>query len=114
MKRALFFLPLLLSRAHALSFEVGAGVGQYQPYGNGIWFQKGFAYNLRLTGPVVSFGLTGQMRPWLRYGVRYLDLGSMSSNSTDTPSDANYNGVNGCNGSCWPMANYVGHGSVQG
>ncbi len=115
MKRALFFLPLLLTPAHALSFEVGAGVGQYQPAPNGIWYQKGFGYDLHLTGPVVSFGVVGQLRPWLRYGIRYLDLGSMSSNSTDTPSDANYNGVRqACNGKCWPMANYVGHGSVQG
>ena len=100
--------------AHALTFELGAGLRQYQAAPNGIWYQRGFGYNLHLTGPVISFGVIGQIRPWLRYGVRYLDLGSESTNSIDTPSDANYNGMNGCVGRCWPLANFVGHGEVQG
>lgn len=115
MKRIIVIGALLMSTtAKAMQFELGAGLRQYQPAPNGIWYQRGFGYDLHLTGPVVSFGFGGTLRPWLRYGVRYLDLGSESSNSTDTPSDANYNGANGCVGRCWPLANYVGHGSVQG
>ncbi|MHB1952344.1 MAG: hypothetical protein ACYCOU_01230 [Sulfobacillus sp.] len=116
----IIFAALTTAPAHALQFELGAGLRQYQAAPNGIWYQRGFGYNLNLTGPVISFGLTGQLRPWLRYGVRYLDLGSMSSNSTDTPSDQNYlygpetMGRDPCAGTCWPLANYVGHGSVQG
>ncbi|MHB2009470.1 MAG: hypothetical protein ACYCOX_15685, partial [Acidobacteriaceae bacterium] len=107
---------LLLGRAaHALQFEVGAGLRQYQAAPNGIWYQRGFGYDLHLTDPAISFGITGPLRPWLRYGIRYIDLGGATSNSTDTPSDANYNGARqACNGSCWPLANYSGHGSVQG
>lgn len=100
--------------AHALRMELGAGERQYQPAPPGIWYQPGFPYVLTLTGPVVSIGVVGRIYPWLRYGVRYINLGNSASLSIDTPSDRNYNGADGCNGVCWPLAQYDGHGSVQG
>ncbi|MHB8565220.1 MAG: hypothetical protein ACYDDA_15090 [Acidiferrobacteraceae bacterium] len=111
---ALGALLLTSTVAHALRLELGAGERQYQPAPPGIWYQPGFPYALTLTGPVVSIGIVGQLRPWLRYGVRYIDLGDSASLSSDTPSDRNYNGATGCNGVCWPLAQYSGHGSVQG
>jgi len=99
-----------------MSLELGAGERQYQPSPNGVWYQKGVApYTLDLAGPVWSVGVSGKATPWARYGVRYVNLGNASSDSWDTPVDANYDGAeHRCFGKCLPLARYVGHGSVQG
>lgn len=104
-------------KAHALKLELGAGFRQYQAAPSGVWYQKGVggAYTLDLAGSVWSAGVSGTVRPWLRYGLRYIRLGGAYSNSLDTPVDANYDGAeHRCFGKCLPLARYVGHGSVQG
>ena len=100
--------------ASAMHLEAGGGVRWYTPTANGTWYQKGLPYNLRLTGLTGSVGVTGRINRHLRWSARYVYLGLASSNSLDT-GDPNYNPqTQGCNGKCWPLANFTGHGTVQG
>lgn len=113
---------LVCTSASAESFfqvEAGLGAAAYSRGPDGLWIQDGFEHKLHLTAPAVEVGLTGdlyQARHWgLSWHVDWVWLGTIKSQGLATPSDANYNPVTkGCNGPCWPLANYMGSGHDQG
>lgn len=99
--------------ANAAHIEVGAGLSQSRTNGNGIWYQEGFAHDLKLRSPVFMVGITGDLSPHVAWHLDAVHLGSYSVDSWDTPNDANYSG-SGYRGTPLPMAHYIGSGSVYG
>ena len=117
METLIALIVLLFSTtASAWQFEAGIGQTTYNPVANGTWYQDGFQHTLNLKHSSFMLGVTGRVNSWLIWHTDYEYLGRASENSWDTPSDANYNPStpNHCNGPCLPLANYVGHGRVQG
>jgi hypothetical protein len=108
--------------AHAqdwFQFEAGIGAAAYQRGPDGLWVQDGFEHKLHLTAPAIEVGLTGDLYQATHWGLSWHAdwawLGTIKSQSLATPSDANYNvTTKGCNGPCWPLANYNGTGHDQG
>lgn len=108
--------------AYAESFfqiEAGIGGSAYQRGPDGLWIQDGFEHDLHLTAPAIEAGLTGNIYQASRWGVSwhadYVWLATVHTQGLATPSDANYNlQTKSCNGSCWPMANYLGSGHNSG
>lgn len=117
-------LALLFSMAaHAESwfeFEAATGESFFQTQGDGTWYQARFPHTLDLAFGAVEAGFTGDLierdRWMLSWHIDYAYLGHPSSNAIATPSDANYSrtSVTGCNGPCWPLADFVGHGNING
>lgn len=108
--------------AHAQSFfqiEAGIGGAGYSDGGDGYWQQDRFEHKLQLTAPAFEVGITGDLYQTARWGISYhVDwawLGTIHTQSLATPSDTNYNpsSTTGCNGKCWPLANYQGSGHAQ-
>jgi hypothetical protein len=102
-----------------IQFEAGIGGADYARGSDGLWVQDGFEHKVNLTAPAVEVGVTGDLYQASSWGVSWhLDwswLGTIHSQSLATPSDANYNlQTKGCNGKCWPLANYMGSGHDQG
>lgn len=111
------FLMLLSAPSLAASgtFEIGGGVTNYEPVGNGIWYQKGFPYRLKLRSAAWMLGWQQPITERLVLHVDWVSLGAATSNSWDTPVDANYNSKEErCYGECVSMANFVGRGSASG
>ena len=99
--------------------EIGIGGAAYQHSANGMWYQDGFQHRFDLTAPAIEVGLTGDLYQASHWGVSWHAdwawLGQIHTQAMATPSDANYNPVTkGCNGKCWPLANYLGSGHDQG
>ncbi|WP_434715522.1 hypothetical protein [Paraburkholderia sp. A3RO-2L] len=111
-----------VTSAHAESFfqiEAGIGGAAYQHSANGLWYQDGFQHSFDLTAPAIEAGFTGDLYQASHWGVSwhadYAWLGTVHTQAMATPSDANYNPVTqGCNGKCWPLANYMGSGHDAG
>jgi hypothetical protein len=113
----------LACAAHAESFfavEVSLGGSAYEHGPNGLWYQDGFQHRFDLTAPAIEAGFTGdlyQAEHWgLSWHLDYAWLGMIHTQAMATPSDQNYNAnsPNHCNGSCWPLANYLGSGHDSG
>ncbi len=113
---------LLLALAlpvHAADLEVGIGASLYKDRGDGYWVQEAFQHKMDLGGQAFTMGVTGDVAQYgdigLAWHLAYVRLGTVHTQSMATPSDANYNArTKGCNGKCWPLANYVGTGNDQG
>lgn len=114
-----YLLMALLLAASApvcahLSPEVGIGFAHATARHNGTWYQQAFAYRLRLNKPSILVGMRYDTGHW----TAHLDavwLSTYSSDAWAVTSDANYNpGANTCNGSCLPLAHYMGHGWAGG
>jgi hypothetical protein len=102
-----------------LSLEGAIGGSDYARGPDGLWIQQGFEHKVNLTAPAVEGGLTGniiQRQYWgIDWHADFAWLGTIHSQSMATPSDANYNTTTkGCNGPCWPLANYIGSGHDMG
>ncbi|MCG5072295.1 hypothetical protein [Paraburkholderia tagetis] len=110
------------SQAHAEDFfqvEAGIGGAAYQHGANGLWFQDGFQHRFDLTAPAIEAGFTGDIYQSEHWGISWHAdwawLGTIHTQALATPDDANYNPVTkGCNGKCWPLANYLGSGHDMG
>lgn len=116
MRKLLAFLAtfLLCTAVQAANLEVGVGASYATSSANGTWWQKGFPYKLGLTSPAFMIGATGSLSPNLDWHLDALYLGHFTSDSWDTPNDANYNASSPthCNGACLPLVHYVGSGDI--
>ena len=112
----ILFGLFIWNHAKAMEMELGIGQTHFSHTPNGTWWQQGFPYKLDMSHLADSIGMTGRINSWLRWHTDYESLGRASENSWDTPSDANYSITtpNHCNGTCLPLANYVGSGSIRG
>ena len=108
--------------AHAelpIHLEAGAGGAAYSRGQDGYWVQEHFQHKLQLTAPAFEVGVTGDLYRAKRWGLSWHAdwawLGQIHTQSLATPSDENYNptSVTGCNGECWPLANFRGTGHAQ-
>ena len=109
--------------AHAqdwFQFEVGVGVGLANDMGDGTWIQDGSPDNReKLTFPVVTAGITGELYRHgsvdVRYHADYAYLGEQRASVMGVPDDQ-YNGqthsITGYQGERFSPFN--GHGHVQG
>lgn len=99
--------------AHALEFEIGTGVTQYEKQPNGVWYQNGFPSDIDLTGTTISIGVSHQVGS-LRYRIEYLSLGQAMSNAIAT-TDQNYSPkyVATCGSEC-EVLKFHGLGDVWG
>lgn len=99
-----------------VSVELGAGISHSQPRANGIWYQKGNPYFLKLNSQAFELNVKWRVTQHLSLIAGAVDLGTRRSDSWDTPRDSNYTGVTAhpCNGPCLPLTHYVGHGGVRG
>lgn len=112
------------SQAHAQSwfqFEAGIGESFFSTRGNGVWYQEGFPYSLKLNFPAIEAGITGDLYQrdyWgISYHLDYVWLGRVSSDAWAT-SDENYDQtrhtcIRACTGSN-RLARFVGTGTAQG
>ncbi len=120
MKRFLLAAAIMLSAflpAHAATQpEIGIGITHSVAQPDGVWYQQRFSHTLKLDSPAFMLGARGDVLPWLAWHADAVWLGRFTSNSQDTPNDANYSASSstGCNGQCLPMANYIGSGTVYG
>ena len=112
----LLLLCLLPWCARSAQLEIGAGFAHASPRVNGVWYQQGFPYRLRLDPPVAELGVVQSLSSHAAIHVDAVWLGSYASDSLDTPVDGNYNrsSPTHCNGACLPLAHYVGRGSLGG
>lgn len=108
------FTTLWAGYAAAAEMELSAGQSTYQKAGNGIFYQNGFENEFQLQSNSVGLGFTDYITDSVRYHAGYMNLGWVSSYAKAVPVDANYNGVNGCNGPCLPLATWHGSGKVEG
>lgn len=111
-------LALLLftgSLARAQGLTLLAGPCQSTPQSNGVWYQKGFPYELNMATPCLGLRYdSARFGPW-SYSLGYLNFGRISSSAEATASDDNYNtATQACNGECWPMSHWFGNGGTQG
>lgn len=99
-----------------VQIELGAGISHAGIRTNGNWYQQGFPYTLRTESPAVEVNLRWQIKPSTDLIVGAVDLGRYSSDSLDTPNDANYSGnaAHPCIGACLPLAHYMGSGHLWG
>ncbi|MDT6962947.1 hypothetical protein QTN24_15725 [Cupriavidus sp. SZY C1] len=124
MKKLLLSVALIASTlfplaAHALDFEVGAGVARYTTRGNMMWYQEGFPHTLDLNAPAFEAGLADNFYQNGRFGIdwhaSYVYMGNVHSDAIATPVDSNYDKVNKtCFGECYAMSRYVANGHNQG
>jgi len=113
-------VALVTTSAHAVDFELGAGVSTYQAQGDGTWYQQGMPHNLGLSAPVLMAGFAGALYASNNWGVdwhvNYVSLGHVSSDCTCTPIDENYSTKlhQKLNLYDVPDARFVGNGNAQG
>lgn len=121
------YLTLLVVMCFAASSHAGewtatAGTTRFTPHDDGVWYQKAFPYSLDMTSG--SYGIRYDMQPseagW-SVGGGFQRLGSVSSSALAValdgrePGDGGYNSATqSCNGECWPLSRWYGHGSVKG
>lgn len=101
--------------------EIGAGIVQFTPYGDGTWYQLGMQHRLGLAARSVTAGLTGS---WIDHGTLgldwhadYVDFGSASSSCACTPLDSNYDTATHSlrpEAVAVPNATFIGHGRARG
>ena len=98
---------------HAVDFEIGTGVTQYEKQPNGVWYQNGFPSDMDMTGTAISIGVSKQYGS-LRYRIEYLSLGQVMSNANAT-TDQNYSPhyVSTCGSTC-EVNKFQGWGDVWG
>lgn len=105
-------LVLVSVGASAAEFSpfVEAGVTQFGDQGNGIWYQKGLPYDLKLTSPMLKLGVRVSR---LSFGYAY--LGRAKTDCLCTPTDANYSlAENKLIDPSEPLTRFKGSGHVHG
>lgn len=114
MKHIIFIAIAFFSMAaNALDLELSVGTTKFGQTDNGIWYQNGFDHTLDLQSPSYSIGVSTYLTSGMRGRLEYTYLGNTSIKARGV-ADANYNGVDGCNGSCWNINHYHTSGSVRG
>lgn len=118
---ALLIATFSVASSAASFFEVEAGIGgtMTERGPDGRWIQDGLPHDAIKAAPAFEVGFTGnlyQAEHWgLDWHADWAWLGSVRTNSLDTPDDRNYNTLTkACNGPCMPLANYRGTGHDQG
>jgi hypothetical protein len=116
---ASLLIAYVCASAGAVDFEAGIGASLYKDRGDGWWVQEAFPHKMELAAPSFQIGLTGDLIQRGRFGIAWHAdwawLGTVHTQSYATASDANYNlKEKRCNGSCWPMSNFIGSGHDQG
>lgn len=104
----------LLCPAHAAQLELGLGITQATPVGNGGWYQLGLPHHLDLRSSTWSVGLVHDLAPQWRGRVQYVNLGMYRSDAMAADRDEDYSPaahacLPGCN-----VARYIGNGSANG
>ena len=96
--------------------ELGVGLSHADVRSNGTWYQQGFAHALHTDAPTLEVNAQWTVTPRTSLRLGVVNLGHVSSDSWDTPNDANYSGhaAHPCNGPCLPLAHYMGAGHVWG
>jgi hypothetical protein len=96
--------------ALALAFVLEAGATHFQTHANGVWFQEGLPYALRVTSPTLGVGV--RREDW-KAGVTY--LGKVESKALATVRDVDYDPDNRrCIARCDALATFSGRGDVWG
>lgn len=124
MKTAIALLALAVSAGaygSDVHLELGAVMTRYGIQSDGIWYQLGMPHRLELNGRAFELGATGDAYASDNWGVAwhadYVNLGQLRSQCSCTTIDADYStqtrSLVGRHGYV-PVANYAGHGSVQG
>lgn len=108
--------------AYAGGVTVQAGTTRFTHHGDGVWYQEAFPYSLDMTSG--AWGIrydTAKTESGWSFGGGFQRLGTVSSSALAvaldgrTPDDGGYNSVTKtCNGKCWPLSRWYGHGSVKG
>jgi hypothetical protein len=115
------FLVLLCFQASAGEWTSLTGISKFTPHGDGVWYQKAFPYELRMSSPSMGlrYDTTGPLG--LKYGAGFMRLGSVKTSAEAValdgvaPDDGGYNpATKACNGTCWPTSHWYGSGQVQG
>lgn len=103
--------------AEAVDIELSGGYSKLTKGDNGIWYQDPFPSTIRLTSYSGSLGVRFNKEDNNYWRAGYMYLGRGNSEAEATASDENYNPNNPptyCNGKCWDMSHWYGHGTVQG
>jgi len=96
--------------ALALAFFVEAGATHFQTHANGVWFQEGLPYALRVTSPTLGLGV--RKDHWT-VGATY--LGKAEGKALATVRDSDYDPVSKrCIDRCDALATFTGRGDVWG
>lgn len=112
-----FILMFVFSIAQASGFELIGGYSQLGKGPNGTWYQEPFEHEVELRSPSGGIGFRWDENYDGYWRAGYLYLGRARSRAVATASDENYNPNNPptyCNGRCWDMSHWYGHGTVQG
>ena len=111
-----------LAPAYAEGFTLQAGTTRFTPHGDGVWYQEAFPYSLDMTSGAwgVRYDTPKTESGW-SFGGGFQRLGTVSSSALAValdgrvPDDGGYNSqTKTCNGRCWPLSRWYGHGSVKG
>ena len=114
----LAFCVLFISyQAQGFDVELSGGYSKLGKGPNGTWYQDPFPSEIELTSLSGSIGtiFNKSDRDYWRTGYMYLGRGR--SRAVATASDENYapnKPPTYCNGNCWDMSHWYGHGTVQG
>lgn len=112
--KILFILLLLVSMAGraATTVEASVGVSASTPQHNGIWYQKGFPYQLHTTTNTVSLGLRTDVTDHIALHAAAYRFGNISSDAWAVTHDALYDAQSPthCPTVCPPLAHYMGRG----
>ena len=111
-------LTFLSKPVHAVEIETAIGISHYTDRGDGYWYQDAFQHELKLTAPTFEIGVTQnvyqQGNSGLDLHADWIWLGTIHTQAWAT-GDSNYNlQKKGCNGACWPLADFLGSGHDQG
>lgn len=114
-----FFALLFCSNAFGVTLLLGGS--QFTAQDDGVWYQKAFPYELKMTSPSVGLRYDTKRYGAWGYSAGYQYLGYVSSYAIATgidgrvPGDRGYNPeTQKCNGECGYLSHWYGKGDVQG
>ena len=116
-KCVLFLIALLSFPVEAFDIELSGGYSKLGKGPNGTWYQEPFPYDVELKSISGSVGTIFNKQDGNYWRAGYMYLGRGRSRAVATASDENYapnNPPTYCNGNCWDMSHWYGHGTVQG
>jgi hypothetical protein len=103
--------------AQAVDIELSGGYSKLTKGDNGTWYQDPFPSTIKLGSLSGSIGIRFNKENNNYWRAGYTYFGQSTSEAVATASDENYNPNNPptyCNGECWDMSHWYGHGVVQG
>lgn len=119
----LVVIALLLSIFTTIKAFAGvtvlAGVSQFTPHDDGIWYQEIFPYELHMRSGSVGLRYDIKVSEKTSYSLGYMNLGKVSSSAiavgVDSPGDGGYDAATKtCVNGCMPTSHWCGQGEVQG